>query len=144
MGFNAFEGSLISVAVYFFSALINLGYSSRESMETALGRSSKESMESEKCLDSELWHACAGAMVQMPVVNSKVYYFPQGHAEHARGNVDFGNYRWIPAKILCRVADVKFLADHESDEVYAKIRLVPVRNGESEFSLEEDNGVVLG
>eukprot|EP00268_Persea_americana_P046804 TRINITY_DN4836_c0_g2_i3.p1 TRINITY_DN4836_c0_g2~~TRINITY_DN4836_c0_g2_i3.p1 ORF type:complete len:688 (+),score=138.86 TRINITY_DN4836_c0_g2_i3:424-2487(+) len=113
-------------------------------METALGRSSKESMESEKCLDSELWHACAGAMVQMPVVNSKVYYFPQGHAEHARGNVDFGNYRWIPATILCRVADVKFLADHESDEVYAKIRLVPVRNGESEFSLEEDNGVVLG
>ncbi|KAL5998357.1 Auxin response factor 18 [Asimina triloba] len=93
--------------------------------------------EMEKCLDSQLWHACAGGMVQMPPANSKVYYFPQGHAEHAQGNVDFGNCGQIPACVLCRVAAVKFMADPETDEVFAKIRLVPVRPNEPDC-LEDD------
>ncbi|RZC76339.1 hypothetical protein C5167_002798 [Papaver somniferum] len=98
----------------------------------------EEKKEMEKCLDSQLWHACAGGMVQMPQVNSKVYYFPQGQAEHANGNVDFENSSRIPAMILCRVAGVKFMADSETDEVYSKLRLIPVRNNESDF---EDDGV---
>ncbi|XP_068652944.1 auxin response factor 18-like [Aristolochia californica] len=101
----------------------------------------KESMkEPEKCLDSQLWHACAGGMVQMPPVNSKVYYFPQGQAEHAHGTVDFSNCPRIPALILCRVAVVKYMADPETDEVYAKIRLVPVRSNEPDYN-EDDNGL---
>ncbi|XP_077225344.1 auxin response factor 18-like [Tasmannia lanceolata] len=103
--------------------------------------SSKELMECDKCLDSQLWHACAGGMVQMPNVNSKVFYFPQGQAEHVHGTVDFGNCMRIPSLILCRVASVKFMADHETDEVYAKIQLVPVRNNEADY-MEEDS--VLG
>ncbi|KAF2295748.1 hypothetical protein GH714_033808 [Hevea brasiliensis] len=79
----------------------------------------------EKCLDSQLWHVCAGGMVRMPPVNSKVIYFPQGHAEHAQGNVDFGHCK-IPAMIPCKVSAIKYLADPETDEVYAKIRLVPL------------------
>ncbi|XP_058101749.1 auxin response factor 18-like isoform X2 [Magnolia sinica] len=107
------------------------------------GESPKEPMkEVEKCLDSQLWHACAGGMVQMPPVNSKVYYFPQGQAEHAHGNVDFRNCTRIPPFILCRVAAVKFMADPETDEVYAKIRLVPVRNNEPDYM--EDDGVLSG
>ncbi|XP_058094485.1 auxin response factor 18-like [Magnolia sinica] len=94
--------------------------------------------EMEKCLDSQLWHACAGGMVQMPPVNSKVFYFPQGHAEHAQGIVDFANCPRVPAYVLCKVADVKFMADPETDEVYAKIRLVPLRNSEANFA--EDDG----
>ncbi|XP_059314623.1 auxin response factor 18-like [Lycium ferocissimum] len=82
----------------------------------------------EKCVDSQLWHACAGGMVQIPLVNSKVYYFPQGHAEHTLTNVDFSALPRSPALFLCRVAAVKFLADPETDEVYARIRLVPVGN----------------
>ncbi|XP_042476560.1 auxin response factor 18-like [Macadamia integrifolia] len=102
--------------------------------------SKKESMaDTEKCLDSQLWHACAGGMVQMPPVNSKVYYFPQGQAEHAYGNVDFGNSQRIPPFILCRVAAVKFMADPETDEVYAKMRLVPIRNNEAGY---DDDGVL--
>uniref|UniRef100_A0A7N0R9B1 Auxin response factor n=1 Tax=Kalanchoe fedtschenkoi TaxID=63787 RepID=A0A7N0R9B1_KALFE len=89
--------------------------------------------ESEKCLDSQLWHACAGGMVQMPALNSRVYYFPQGHAEHASGNVDFRQLSRIPAYVLCRVLAVKFMADTETDEVYAKIRLVPVRVNDREY-----------
>ncbi|MCD7451555.1 Auxin response factor 18 [Datura stramonium] len=94
----------------------------------------------EKCVDSQLWHACAGGMVQIPLVNSKVYYFPQGHAEHTLANVDFSALPRIPALILCRVAAVKFLADPETDEVYARIRLVPVGNKGNDF--DDDN--ILG
>lgn len=39
-------------------------------------------MEGEKkCLNSELWHACAGPLVSLPMVGSRVVYFPQGHSE---------------------------------------------------------------
>ncbi|KAL3628516.1 hypothetical protein CASFOL_027562 [Castilleja foliolosa] len=79
----------------------------------------------EKCLDSQLWHACAGSMVQMPSPNTKVFYFPQGHAEHASENLDFRNFPRAPPYIPCRVSDVKFMADPETDEVFAKIHLIP-------------------
>ncbi|XWS53287.1 hypothetical protein CRYUN_Cryun11dG0144000 [Craigia yunnanensis] len=96
--------------------------------------------EPEKSLDPQLWHACAGSMVQIPAVNSKVFYFPQGHAEHSLSSVDFSSSPQIPALVLCRVASVKFLADTETDEVYAKIMLIPLPNGERD--LEDD--AVLG
>ncbi|KAI3474642.1 hypothetical protein Pfo_029824 [Paulownia fortunei] len=101
---------------------------------------SKEKMkETEKYLDSQLWHACAGSMVQMPSLNSKVFYFPQGHSEHASGNVDFRNFPRVPAYIPCRVSAVKFMADPETDEVFAKIRLVPNTGNEVNF---DDDGAV--
>nr|XP_010911659.1 auxin response factor 18-like [Elaeis guineensis] len=103
----------------------------------------KESMkDTDKCLDSQLWHACAGGMVQMPAVNSKVYYFPQGHAEHAQGIVDFGSSSGVLALILCRVTAVKFMADPETDEVFAKIRMTPVRSDEPDYG--DDDGMGLG
>lgn len=98
---------------------------------------SKEKMkEVEKCLDPQLWHACAGGMVQMPAVNAKVFYFPQGHAEHACGPVDFRNSPRTAPYILCRVSSIKFMADPETDEVFAKLRLVPL--GSNELGYEED------
>ncbi|KAM0885385.1 hypothetical protein ACQ4PT_030377 [Festuca glaucescens] len=96
----------------------------------------------ERCLDPQLWHACAGGMVQMPAVSSKVYYFPQGHAEHAQGQagpVDFpppGGR--VPAFVLCRVAAVGFMADPDTDEVFAKIRLVPARSQDAD---DADNAI---
>ncbi|XVF68565.1 hypothetical protein PTKIN_Ptkin11bG0012900 [Pterospermum kingtungense] len=101
--------------------------------------------EPEKSLDPQLWHACAGSMVQIPPVNSKVFYFPQGHAEHSLSSVDFSSSSSPPqimALVLCRVASVKFMADAETDEVYAKIMLVPLPN--SEPDLEGDDGVSGG
>ncbi|KAE9600598.1 hypothetical protein Lal_00045685 [Lupinus albus] len=94
--------------------------------------------EAEKSLDPQLWHACAGGMVQMPPVNCKVFYFPQGHAEHAHTNLDFGASMRIPPLILCSVAAVKFFADPETDEVFARIRLVPLKN--SEIDYDDDGG----
>lgn len=79
----------------------------------------------------------------MPLVNSKVFYFPQGHAEHAQARVDFSPLPRIPALIPCRVGAVKFLADPETDEVFAKIRLIPMGNAELnafENGVMEDNG----
>ncbi|KAG8376559.1 hypothetical protein BUALT_Bualt09G0076000 [Buddleja alternifolia] len=103
---------------------------------------SKEKMkETEKCLDSQLWHACAGSMVQMPSINSKVFYFPQGHSEHASGSIDFRNCPRIPSYVPCRVSSVKFMADPETDEVFAKIRLLPIRENNSNAGFN-DNGEV--
>nr|ARR29264.1 auxin response factor 10 [Ceratopteris pteridoides] len=81
-------------------------------------------------LDPQLWRACAGAMVHMPRVGSKVIYFPQGHAEHAASMAEFSSASMaIPCMLLCRVLSVKLLADSETDEVYACIRLQPDING---------------
>ncbi|KAK4790592.1 hypothetical protein SAY86_017896 [Trapa natans] len=84
----------------------------------------------DKCLDPQLWHACAGGMLQMPPLNSKVFYFPQGHAEHANGPVDFGNCHQniiIPPLIICRLTGIRYMADPETDEVFARITLVPLK-----------------
>ncbi|PON50173.1 Auxin response factor [Parasponia andersonii] len=101
----------------------------------------------EKCLDPQLWHACAGPLVQMPPVNSKVLYFPQGHAEHAQGSVDFGNFR-IPSLILCKVSAIRFMADPDTDEVFAKMGLTPLRDNkdldvEDEGEYLGNNGIVV-
>ncbi|CAH9097494.1 unnamed protein product [Cuscuta epithymum] len=100
----------------------------------------------EKCLDSQLWHACAGGMVQTLRVNSKVFYFPQGHAEHTLTTVDFSPLPNIPPLILCRVCAVKYLADQETDEVYARITLVPIANNagydeDEDDELSRNNGI---
>jgi hypothetical protein len=89
-------------------------------------------------LDPQLWHACAGGMVQIPQVNSKVYYFPQGHAEHANTNIDLRVS--VPPLILCKVVAVKFMAEPESDEVFAIIKLLPLRNSEFGYGEESCGG----
>ncbi|KAL3839660.1 hypothetical protein ACJIZ3_024251 [Penstemon smallii] len=95
--------------------------------------------ETEKCLDSHFWHACAGSMVQMPSVNSNVFYFPQGHSEHSSEKVDFRNHPKIPAYVPCKVSAIKFMADPQTDEVFAKIRLVPISGNEV---VHDDNAVI--
>ena len=107
----------------------------------------KEAREEERCLDPQLWHACAGGMVQMPPVRSRVYYFPQGHAEHAHagGAADLAaGARPLPPLVLCAVTGVRFLADPETDEVFAKIRLVPLAPGEVEFREPDEFGLGVG
>jgi hypothetical protein len=41
----------------------------------------------QRCLNSELWHACAGPLVSLPVAGSRVVYFPQGHSEQVGHSV---------------------------------------------------------
>ncbi|KAM0013865.1 putative transcription factor ARF family [Helianthus debilis subsp. tardiflorus] len=81
-------------------------------------------------VDPRFWHACAGGMIQIPFLNSTVYYFPQGHAEHTHTNVDFRRipFPTIPPCILCKVIDVKLMAHKDLEEIYAKITLCPLEN----------------
>ncbi|GAV92566.1 AUX_IAA domain-containing protein/B3 domain-containing protein/Auxin_resp domain-containing protein [Cephalotus follicularis] len=94
----------------------------------------------ERYLDSQLWHACAGGMVQMPQLNSKVFYFPQGHAEQAQGTAEFGNYR-IPSLIPCQVSVIRYMADPDTDEAFARIRLIPLPNNGFDY---DDNDLFIG
>lgn len=34
-----------------------------------------------KTINTELWHACAGPLVNLPAAGTHVVYFPQGHSE---------------------------------------------------------------
>ncbi|KAL6903700.1 hypothetical protein ACP4OV_004513 [Aristida adscensionis] len=83
----------------------------------------------EGCVDAQLWLACAGSMCTVPPVGAAVYYFPQGHVEQAAAPVDLSAAR-VPPLVPCRVAAVRFMADPQSDEVFARMRLVPLRPGE--------------
>ncbi|KAF8411830.1 hypothetical protein HHK36_004389 [Tetracentron sinense] len=80
-------------------------------------------------LDPDIWKACAGKSVQIPAVNSRVYYFPQGHAEHSSSTLDLSSLFCSKPSVLCRVVSIQFLADPGSDEVFAKICLEPDAGG---------------
>ncbi|XP_021754396.1 auxin response factor 9-like isoform X1 [Chenopodium quinoa] len=78
----------------------------------------------------ELWRACAGPLVEIPRVNERVYYFPQGHMEQLEASTNEElNQRIhmfnLNSKILCRVLNIHLLAEKETDEVYAQITLLP-------------------
>ncbi|KAG6605585.1 Auxin response factor 11, partial [Cucurbita argyrosperma subsp. sororia] len=89
----------------------------------------------------ELWRACAGPLVDIPRVDEKVFYFPQGHMEQLEASTNLELNKRIPlfnlsSKILCRVIHIDPLADHESDEVYAQITLLPESNQSEPRSLD--------
>ncbi|KVH89009.1 auxin response factor 11-like [Cynara cardunculus var. scolymus] len=84
-------------------------------------------------VQKELFMACAGPFVNVPVQGERVFYFPQGHIEQFQEE-DSANQKLIrqqfskldlPNKMLCRVVDSSLKVDHETDEVYAIIKLCP-------------------
>ncbi|KAG4961999.1 hypothetical protein AAZX31_14G031600 [Glycine max] len=85
-----------------------------------------------KCLNSELWHACAGPLVSLPLVGSRVVYFPQGHSEQVAASTNrevdahIPNYPNLPPQLICQLHNVTMHADAETDEVYAQMTLQPL------------------
>ncbi|CAL5353893.1 hypothetical protein CsSME_00042010 [Camellia sinensis var. sinensis] len=81
-------------------------------------------------LHAQLWHACAGPLVNVPRAGDKVFYFPQGHIEQVEaysnqdGKVEMPIYD-LPSKILCKVVYVQLKAEPYTDEVFAQITLLP-------------------
>ncbi|KAI4996729.1 hypothetical protein ZWY2020_052071 [Hordeum vulgare] len=79
----------------------------------------------QRCLNSELWHACAGPLVSLPAVGSRVIYFPQGHSEQVAASTNkevdaqIPNYPNLPPQLICQLHN----ADVETDEVYAQMTL---------------------
>ncbi|XP_027363946.1 auxin response factor 6-like isoform X2 [Abrus precatorius] len=94
---------------------------------------SPPSQEGEKrVLDSELWHACAGPLVSLPAVGSRVVYFPQGHSEQVAVSTNkevdahIPNYPSLPPQLICQLHNMTMHADAETDEVYAQMTLQPL------------------
>ncbi|XP_077243806.1 auxin response factor 6 [Tasmannia lanceolata] len=92
-----------------------------------------QTQEGEKrCLNSELWHACAGPLVSLPAVGSRVVYFPQGHSEQVAATTNkevdahIPNYPSLPPQLICQLHNVTMHADLETDEVYAQMTLQPL------------------
>ncbi|XP_018685927.2 auxin response factor 12 isoform X1 [Musa acuminata AAA Group] len=101
---------------------------------STVGIGQQEPEEEEKrCLNSELWHACAGPLVCLPTAGTRVVYFPQGHSEQvavstnkeAEGHIP--NYPSLPPQLFCQLHNVTMHADPETDEVYAQMTLQPLR-----------------
>lgn len=89
------------------------------------------SVEEGKVVSSELWHACAGPLVNVPPVGSLVVYFPQGHSEQVAASMQkemdsIPSYPNLPSKLICMLHNVSLHADPETDEVYAQMTLQPV------------------
>ncbi|ESQ28807.1 hypothetical protein EUTSA_v10018139mg [Eutrema salsugineum] len=89
-----------------------------------------------KCLNSELWHACAGPLVSLPSSGSRVVYFPQGHSEQVAATTNkeveghIPNYPSLPPQLICQLHNVTMHADVETDEVYAQMVLQPLTQEE--------------
>ncbi|XP_038971869.1 auxin response factor 17-like [Phoenix dactylifera] len=76
-------------------------------------------------VDSYVWKACAGTAAKTPAVGSRVYYFPQGHAEQSSSPPDFSAVPCRRPIVLCTVSAVRLLANPDTDEVFAQIALDP-------------------
>ncbi|GMI81336.1 hypothetical protein HRI_001802900 [Hibiscus trionum] len=99
-----------------------------------------------KCINSELWHACAGPLVSLPPTGSLVVYFPQGHSEQVATSMqketDFiPSYPNLPSKLICMLHNVTLHADPETDEIYAQMTLQPVNKFDKEAILASDMGL---
>ncbi|TKY56640.1 Auxin response factor [Spatholobus suberectus] len=98
---------------------------------SGLGQQGHEGGE-KKCLNSELWHACAGPLVSLPTAGTRVVYFPQGHSEQVAATTNrevdghIPNYPSLPPQLVCQLHNVTMHADVETDEVYAQMTLQPL------------------
>ncbi|PKA61935.1 Auxin response factor 18 [Apostasia shenzhenica] len=94
--------------------------------------------EDDKCVNHLLWRSCAGELVEVPPVNSMVYYIPQGHAEHALTPVNFDSRLNVPALVPCLVTSVKYMAEPETDDIFAKIGMVPLSGNGFDCNREDE------
>ncbi|XP_047311082.1 auxin response factor 2B-like isoform X2 [Impatiens glandulifera] len=91
----------------------------------------------ETALYTELWRACAGPLVTVPREGELVFYFPQGHIEQVEASTnqvadqEMPIYS-LPSKILCRVMDVRLKAEPDTDEVFAQVILLPLKENENQ------------
>ncbi|OIW16115.1 hypothetical protein TanjilG_18830 [Lupinus angustifolius] len=75
---------------------------------SGLGQQGHEGGE-KKCLNSELWHACAGPLVSLPTAGTRVVYFPQGHSEQVSATTNkeidghIPNYPSLPPQLICQL-----------------------------------------
>jgi hypothetical protein len=82
-------------------------------------------------VNPKIWQICAGPDAKIPKIHSKVYYFPQGHLEHAcrsPNSVTISQFlydRYRPS-FPCIISAVNLFLDTLTDEVFAKLLLTPI------------------
>ncbi|KAF9682569.1 hypothetical protein SADUNF_Sadunf05G0122700 [Salix dunnii] len=91
-------------------------------------------------VEPRIWRACAGSSVQIPTVNSRVYYFPQGHIEQSSSSTaplppSLSNLALSKPLISCQISAVDFLADPVTDEVFIRLLLLPLNNNSCNLPL---------
>lgn len=91
-------------------------------------------------MEAGVWRACAGSLIHIPMVNSRVYYFPQGHTEQSSDPVTFSSRVTSRPCVPCRVRKISFHADPDTDEVFAKFSLQPNLVDGSGSSADGDAG----
>ncbi|KAK6939810.1 B3 DNA binding domain [Dillenia turbinata] len=81
----------------------------------------------------------------------RVFYFPQGHSEQSSSPPCFSSRVLSSPSVHCVVTSVHFLANPETDEIFAKIRLQPIGfrssacfspNNDGEGSSDDSDNVV--
>nr|ANI70180.1 auxin response factor ARF8 [Salvia miltiorrhiza] len=109
---------------------------SSSSSPTTTGFNAQTEEGETKCLNSELWHACAGPLVSLPLIGSRVVYFPQGHSEQVAASTNkevdsaIPSYPGLQPQLICQLHNVTMHADIETDEVYAQMTLQPLTTQE--------------
>ncbi|KAL5052768.1 hypothetical protein RYX36_033450 [Vicia faba] len=95
-------------------------------------------------INTELWQACAGPLVNLPLPGTHVVYFPQGHSEQVAASlkkdvdVQVPNYSNFPSKLPCILHTLTLHADPDTDEVYARMTLQPVSSFDMDVLLRSD------
>ncbi|XP_073225941.1 auxin response factor 19 isoform X2 [Cicer arietinum] len=95
-------------------------------------------------INQELWQACAGPLVNLPLAGTHVVYFPQGHSEQVAaslkkdGDAQIPNYSNLPSNLPCLLHSLTLHADLETDEVYARMTLQPVSSFDMDALLRSD------
>nr|XP_043631392.1 auxin response factor 4-like [Erigeron canadensis] len=109
---------------------------------------SLSSLSSSSSIYMELWHACAGPLTTLPNKGNVVVYFPQGHLEQIASHSLSTHFSPIevpslglPPQIFCKIVDVQLLANKENDEVFTKLTLLPLPEGNVQEKEEENGGV---
>ncbi|XP_060212420.1 auxin response factor 11-like [Lycium barbarum] len=88
------------------------------------------SFEGDDAICKEMWKACSSSILDVSKAGERVYYFPRLHMEQLEQSTNqeltermqLSN---LPPKILCRVLHIRFLVEHETEEVYAETILLP-------------------
>ncbi|CDY21993.1 BnaC09g00990D [Brassica napus] len=81
-------------------------------------------------LYDQLWKLCAGSLFDLPIIGEEVYYFPQGHIEQLVASANDNLCQLKPifdisSRIHCNVVSIKLRVETNTDEVYAKVSLLP-------------------
>ncbi|XP_031100219.1 auxin response factor 11-like isoform X2 [Ipomoea triloba] len=106
-------------------------------MDDQVGSSQHQQLVEHHCFDQaaddlykELWKACADPLMCVPTWGQRVFYFPGVHMDQLDNStnpevIDQEQISNLPPKVLCRVVNVRLLANQETDEAYAQIALIP-------------------